>query len=353
VAFVLLSNLDALLKGTVIFAFKSFTIINLFLLVLMVHPAASLELKIATLSPDGSPWMKKMREGADEIAKKTANRVHFKFYPGGIMGNDKAVLRKIRVGQLHGGAVTGGSLSGAYSDGQVYSLPLKFRSLEEIDYVRARMDQHLMDGFEKGGFVTFGFAEAGFAYVMSNAPVRSVDALRKQKVWIPDHDLTMSEAMHAFSIKPIPLPIADVRASLQTGLIDTVAVSPIGAIILQWHTQVKYLTELPIVYVYGLLAVERKAFGKISPDDQEIIRKTMGRVFRQIDRQNRTDNNEALKVLRKQGIQFVKPSTANADDWFTVAAGVTQRLIDLGIVSKTIVGVLDSNLQAYRSQKSD
>lgn len=92
--------------------------------VLPAAPAASLELEIATLSPEGSPWMQKMRQGANEVTEKTSKRVHFKFYPGGIMGNDKAVLRKIRFGQLHGGFLTGGSLIKVFSDAQVYSLPL-------------------------------------------------------------------------------------------------------------------------------------------------------------------------------------------------------------------------------------
>jgi TRAP-type C4-dicarboxylate transport system substrate-binding protein len=322
-------------------------------LMVITGPAASMELKIATLSPEGSPWMQKMRQGAATIAVKTANRVRFKFYPGGIMGNDRAILRKIRIGQLHGGALTGGSLSQVFSDAQVYSLPLKFRSLAEIDYVRKRMDQMLIDGYEKGGFVTFGLAEGGFAYVMSKKPVRRIDELRNQKVWIPDHDLTISEAMNTFGIKPIPLPIVDVRISLQTGLIDTVTVSPIGAIVLQWHTQVKYITEMPLVYVFGILAVDRKAFAKISPEDQKIVRQIMGRTWQEINQQNRTDNIEALKVLNKMGIEFVKPAADDENDWFAVAAGVTQRLVDSGVVSKKIVNILDSNLKAYRSRRSE
>ena len=330
-----------------------FFIMFVMCLVLPAGPAAALELKIATLSPDGSPWMQKMRQGAKEVAEKTSNRVHFKFYPGGIMGNDKAVLRKIRFGQLHGGFLTGGSLIKVFGDAQVYSLPLKFRSLQEIDYVRERMDHYMMTGFEKGGFITFGLAEGGFAYVMSNAPVRSVEELRNHKVWIPDHDPTVSEAMHAFGIKPIPLSIADVRAGLQTGLIDTVTVSPIGAIVLQWHTQVKYLTELPMAYVYGLLAVDRKAFSKIPPEDQEVVRRTMERIFREIDRQNRTANIEALKVLRNLGIQFVEPVLGTEGDWFAFAAGLTQRLVDSGVVSETMVNELDGHLEAYRSRGSE
>ena len=330
----------------------SFMFVAIYLLA-AAGTAASMELKIATLSPDGSPWMQKMRSGAKDVARETNNRVRFKFFPGGIMGNDRAVMRKIRVGQLHGGMLTGGSLSRIYSDAQVYSLPLKFRNLNEVDYVRKRMDPVLMEGYEKGGFINFGLAEGGFAYVMSNAPVRSVEDLRKQKVWIPDHDPTISEAMHAFGIKSISLPLADVRASLQTGLIDTVAISPIGAIVLQWHTQVKYLTELPLIYVFGLLAVDQKAFSKISTEDQNIVRRTMGRVFREIDRQNRSANIEALSVLRNSGIKFVQPDIRDENNWLEIAAGLTQRLVDSGLISKKMVNVLDENLEAFRARRSE
>jgi TRAP-type C4-dicarboxylate transport system substrate-binding protein len=188
----------------------------------VTSPAAKVVLKIATLSPEGSEWMQKMREGAKEIALKTDNRVKFKFYPGGIMGSQKAVLRKIRIGQLHGGAVTAGRLAHIYPELSLYYLPMIFKSFGEVDYVRKQMDLLLISGLEGRGFVTFGLAEGGFAYLMSRAPVRNTDDLRNQKVWMPDSDMTTLGVMEAFDIKPIPLPIADVRTSLQTGLIDAV-----------------------------------------------------------------------------------------------------------------------------------
>ena len=87
-----------------------------------------------------------------------------------------------------GGAVISGSLSKYYPDNQIYNLPLKFKSFEEVDYVRKFLDQRIIDGLEKNGFVTFGIAEGGFAYVMSKVSIRTVDEMRKQKVWIPDND---------------------------------------------------------------------------------------------------------------------------------------------------------------------
>ncbi|MBW2671720.1 MAG: TRAP transporter substrate-binding protein DctP, partial [Deltaproteobacteria bacterium] len=163
-------------------------IIMMMLIVMLAGQAHAMRFKIATLSPEGSIWMEKMRDGAAELARRTDNRVRLKYYPGGVMGDDKAVLRKIRIDQLQGGAFVGGSLSHFYRDNQIYSLPMIFRSFKEIDYIREHLDQRIMDGFEAGGFVTFGIAEGGFAYVMSTVPIRTVEDMRRQKVWIPDND---------------------------------------------------------------------------------------------------------------------------------------------------------------------
>lgn len=315
-------------------------------------PVHAAPLKIATLSPDGSMWMTKMRAGAATIKTRTEGRVEFKFYTGGTMGTDKAVLSKIRIGQLHGGAVTGGSLAEAARDIQVYSLPLKFRSFEEVDHVRGKMDPVLSKQLEDGGFVNFGFAEGGFAYAMSkNAPVTSVALLRKQRVWIPDNDHQSELGMKVFQVSPVPLSLADVLPSLQTGIIDTVASSPIGAVALQWHTQVKYLTDLPLSYFVGTLAIDRKAFGKLTPADQAVVREVMTRVFREIDAQNRKDNVSAYAALLKQGIKPVKPSAAEVADWEKNGQVATARMIQEGIVSAGAAQQLDTLLTAVRAGK--
>jgi len=313
--------------------------------------AQAMRFKIATLSPEGSVWMQKMREGAGELARKTDNRVTIKYYPGGVMGDDRAVLRKIRIGQLHGGAVVSGSLSKFYPDNQIYNLPLKFRSFEEVDYVRKHLDQRIVKGLEEGGFVTFGIAEGGFAYVMSTVPIRTVREMRHQKVWIPDNDTMILETVKAFDITPFPLSIADVQAGLQTGLINTVTTPPIGALALQWHTRIKYLMYEPFLYIYGVLAVDCKAFKKISTYDQQIFREIMGRIFREIDHLNREDNIKALEALRKQGIEFIKPSGEALEKWYADAEAVPRRLIRAGKLSQGMVNTLEKLLKDYRSMQ--
>ncbi len=328
-----------------------FRIVLLVLFLLLSTQANAVILKIATLPPDGSNWMIAMRQGAEEVAKKTENRVRFKFYPGGVMGDDKAVLRKIRIGQLHGGILTSGSLSKFYPDILVYNLPMALKSFGEVDYVRKRMDNILIDGLDKNGFVIFGLAEGGFAYLMSTTPVKNTDDLRKNKVWIPENDELGLATFKIMGSTPIPLPLAEVRTALQTGLINTVTASAIGAIALQWYTQVNYITDTPLLYLCGLFAIDKKAFKKISLSDQKVVRNVMSRIYTQFDRENRKDNIKAIEALRNQGIKFVMPNGKTLEEWKRLAFKVTGNLINSGGISQEIFNILQRNLAAYRSKQ--
>jgi TRAP-type C4-dicarboxylate transport system substrate-binding protein len=283
-------------------------------------------LKIATVSPDGTFWMQEMRAAANDIKAKTNGRVVFKFYPGGVMGSDESVLRKIRIGQLQGGAVTAGSMNKVAPDLSIYELPYLFDSLEQVDYVRERMDPVLVSSLEQKGFVTFGLAEGGFSYMMSSEPLDSVASVRAQKVWIPSGSDVGEAVFESADISPVPLPLADVMTGLQTGLINTVITSPIGAIALQWHTRVSYMVDEPLTYFSAILVVDKKSFNKLSEEDQNLVREIMGAAFERIDAQNRKDNIAAREALNKQGIKFISLSPESAEEWRKIGEKAIKKL---------------------------
>ena len=294
---------------------------------LLALPVQAATLKIATLSPEGSGWMKVLRKAGKRIEERTSGGVKFKFYPGGVMGDDKAVMRKMRVGQLHGAVVTSGGLAQVYPDIALYSMPMLFRNEAEIDHVRAALDNQLMNGLRAEKFVGFGFAEVGFAYPMSQRPAASVAEMRQRKVWTPDNDQASLEGFRAFDISPIPLPIADVLAGLQTGLIDSIASPPIGAIALQWHTQVEYALELPLLYVYGLFAMSERPFGRLSSEHQTIVSQEMSAAVKEVDEAARRDHNSAKSALTNQGIQWLQPAAVDAQEWISLADAARREMV--------------------------
>jgi TRAP-type C4-dicarboxylate transport system substrate-binding protein len=267
-----------------------------------VLPLFAAELKVASIAPDGSQWMRAMRAAGERAKERTSGRVELKFYPGGVMGNDRQVLRRIRIGQLHGGAFTAGGLAERYPALNLYGIPLLFNSLEEVDFVRERLDPKLAAGLEAAGFVSFGFSEGGFANLMANEPIRNLGDLRRKKIWVPEGDAISFLAMEALGLSPVVLPPTDVLTGLQTGLLDVVANSPVAALVLQWHTKVKYRTELPVSYAMGIFALDARVFGSLSGGDQQILREVMGEVMLDIDRASREDNRRAAEVMTSTGV---------------------------------------------------
>jgi len=291
-----------------------------------------------------------MRNAAKEVNQRTQGRIKLRFYPGGVMGNDASVLRKIRINQLQGGAISSGGLASVDPDIQLYSLPLLFRSYDEADLVRQQLDSVVIRQLKEKGYISYGFGEGGFAYFMSSQPISSVDDLKHRKVWVPEGDEVTRLSLEALGVSPIPLPITDVLTGLQTGLIDTVASVPVASIALQWHTRVKYLTELPVLYFTGTLVISERAHKKLSREDQQILAEVMQASFREISKQNRKDNQNAMSALKKQGIEFIAPSSQGQQEWRTEVQRAVDNMSRSGYFSRELYLQIQRLLESYRRE---
>ncbi len=327
---------------------KKFALFTLLVCGFCSAAVAATTIKIATVAPDGTAWMREMRAGAAAVKARTQDRVEIKYYPGGVMGDEPAVLRKIRIGQLQGGAFTGGELSQVDKDAQIYSLPFLFRNEAEVGKVRAALDPLLRRSFAAAGFEAVGISGGGFAYLMSVKDIRSKDDLAAAKVWVPQGDRVSEAGFKAAGVTPIPLPLADVYTSLQTGLIDTAANTPAGAIAFQWHTRIKHLVDLPLTYVVGILVIDKKVFDGLASEDQQAVREELGAAFARLEKINRDDNAHARETLQKQGVTIFTPNAAEIASWQAIGAAARKQLLADNEITPQMAAALDQALAAAR-----
>ena len=308
-------------------------------------------IKIATIAPEGSVWMNDMRAGAKQISERTDGRVTFKFYGGGVQGNDAQVLRKMRIGQLHGGAFTSTALAVLQQDSQLYALPMLFNNIDEVKYVRSHMDDELRGLVEDAGYVNFGFAGSGFAQIMSNTPVASINDFQGLKVWVPDGDRLAFGAVKALGVSPVTMPLTDVLTGLQTELLDTIMTPPAAAIVLQWNTAVTHITDVPLAYIFAMLVIDKKVFNKLQEQDQAVVREVMEGVYKQFDAQGATDNKQALEALLAGGMQLVAPEPGQVAVWREAVQASSRELANKGDISADLFNEAQCLVDAFRANQ--
>ena len=282
-------------------------------------------IKLGTLAPDGSAWMQVLKAATDEVRQKTGNAVQFKIYPGGVMGDERDMVRKMHIGQIHATMLSSASLASLYSEADVLQIPFLFSSYPEADFVVGKIEDGLKRGLEKNGYVALGWSEAGFVYLMSTVPVGTLDQLRKAKVWIWNDSPMAKAIFEEAEVIGVPLSITDVLIGLQTGLVEVVYAPPSVAIALQWFTRIKYLTDAPLNYMLGGLVVKKEAFDMISPDHQAVVKEVFQRHMLRLKEIIRAENQEALNVMQKHGVELIAPGKVLIAEYKAISEKAMQK----------------------------
>ncbi len=311
---------------------------------------AQTEFKLATLAPEGTAWMREMRAAAETVKTRTEGRVSFRFYPGGVMGNDAVVLRKMRVGQLQGGAFTGSELASVYPDLMIYGLPFLFHQESEVAVVREAMEPRLTEGLREKGLEAVVMIGGGFAYLLSTQPIRGRDDLVKSKAWLPTGDVVSEATYKAAGVNPVPLSIADVYTALQTGLVDTVANTPSGTIAFQWHTKVRHLVDMPIAYLIGIVALDGRTFNKLSDGDKAIVREVFAEGGKRLEQQTARDDASAREALRGEGIELFQPDGDEVAYWRSVGEEAADELMQRNVFNRENYDAMMSALRGARGE---
>lgn len=304
-------------------------------------------IKFATIAPEKTTWHNAMKEYDAALRKESGGRLGFQIYAGGVLGDEKTVLRKIRVGQLHAGGFTGVAIGEIAPRVRILDSPFLAHSYDEMDYLYKQFDKEFEQAFLQGGFVLLGWAEVGFVHLFTNTPINKPDDLKRIKLWTWEGDPVAEAAFRALGVSPIPLAFPDVLTSLQTGLINAFYSTPYAAISLQWHVRAKYMVETPISDASGAVLLAKSFFDKLPPDLQEILIRN-GRIYlSKLTQLAREDNKKSIDLLRKAGLTIQKVDEKELPHY--IEAGKRARRMLVGkLYSEELLNSVEKAIDDFR-----
>ncbi|PIS48039.1 MAG: ABC transporter substrate-binding protein [Elusimicrobia bacterium CG08_land_8_20_14_0_20_51_18] len=330
--------------------FSRFRILAFLALLLPLSADAETTIKFATLAPEGTSWTKILRQYAKEVEKKTAGRIKFKIYAGGISGDEKDVVRKIRIGQLNAAGFTGFGIGEIAPEMRVLDAPFLFKNPDEIDHIYKEFDSEFRKIFDDKGFTLLGWSEVGGVYVFSNSPIVKTEDAAKFKMWIWEGDPIAQATFEAMGVKPIPLSITDVMTSLQTGMIDAVYGAPAAIIPLQWYNKMKYALDLPITNASGAILLSKKTADSLTAADRKLLMELSEKHFKNLNETSRKDNARSLQTLKSKNISFTRLSEEESKK-LALAGKTAREKLSGRIFSKELLDKIEKEIESFRKAK--
>lgn len=317
----------------------------------LAAPALAREVfKVATLAPQGSVWDTSLREMGASWTRDTGGGVELRVYPGGVAGDESDVVRKMRIGQFQGAALTSTGLSEIDPAFQVFAIPMFFESWDEVHHVLEVLRSDLETRLAAKGYVLVLWGHGGWVHLFSRQPIRTLDDLKKQKLFVWAGDDALVQRWRQQGYQPVALAATDVTMGFQTGMIDVIPTTPIAALTLQWFRQTPYMQGFGLAPLVGGVVIQRAAWEKVPAAEREKLvaaaRTAQGRLAAEVPRQD----VQAVEQMKARGLTVVEVDDAQRMIWRRAAddfAGHDGQ----SMVPPEVLAATRAALAAFRSGK--
>ena len=311
-------------------------------------PTFSQVIKLGTVAPEGSPWHEAMLEIAQKWKELSGGRVTLRIYAGGVVGDEKDMLRKIRIGQLHATALTSGTLMDIVPDIEAISFPMLVRTDGELDYVIKKLGPEFEARLAEKGFKVLTWSTAGWVYFFTKEPVITPDDMKKRKLFFWGSDTTYVELLKNSGFNPVPLGITDLLPSLQTGLVDSFAAPPTAALSFQWFAFAPHMTDLRWQPLPGTTVVSMKQWNRIPPDLRPLLEGVAREVGTRFQKRIRKLEQEAIAAMKNHGLKVHAVPPAVEEEWRTLVRDKAHPVFVGSRFSKEIFDTVRNILDEYR-----
>ena len=309
----------------------------LFLVALLLGPSAAPAqdiVKLATLVPEGSVWheilldqMKRWEAGAD-------GTIAVRIYPGGVAGDDPSIVRKMRIGQFDGAALSVEGLVAIDDAFRVFQIPMFYRSPAEVFHVLDALAPLMRERLQEKGFVLLNWGYAGWVHMYSKEPIRTVDDLRSLKLFLWGGEERSMRVSREAGLQPVGLPATEIMMGLQTGMIDAMATTPLAALAFQWFRLTDFQLDPGLAPLIGATVMTKRAWDRLSAEQQQAVLATAPGTYRRLRTEVARAEIEAVEVMKDRGLT-VTTVDPRSRPWQTLvaslAAGYRRELVPHGV----------------------
>jgi TRAP-type transport system periplasmic protein len=304
---------------------RAYSIAGLILLGLTALAPASAPaqtVKIATLAPNGTVWSRILDEQTEAWKRDTQGRVDVRLYPGGVAGDDPDLIRKMRIGQLHGASLTIKGLTEIDDAFNIFTIPLFFQSPEEMHYVLDVMTPVLRQRLEAKGFILLNWGYAGWVNLYSKRPIEDRADLQAQKLFMWGGDDQSIRIWRTHGLQPVAIPATEVTMAIQTGMIEALATAPLIALTFQWYRQAGYQLDEPLAPLMGATVLTRRGWNAIAERDRAAIVAASARAAERYIREVPDQDARAIAAMQERGLTVTRVAPSDRAAWDAWAAGL-------------------------------
>jgi TRAP-type C4-dicarboxylate transport system substrate-binding protein len=323
----------------------------LFLTSLLTAQTKPVSVRLATVMPSGTSYHRILQQMGQAWRQAPGGGVNLTIYAGSSMGGEADIVRRMRQNQLQAGMLSVVGLSDIDKSVTALSyMPMMFRSLEELDYVRDQLRPELEKRLLEKGFVTLFWGDAGWVRFFSKEPVLHPADLRKLKLFAWAGDNYQIDLMKAVGFQPVPLETSDILPGLQTGLISAVSTAPFYALATQVYGPAPHMLEMNWAALVGATVVSAKTWESIPAASRDALRKAADDAGVQMRKRGRQEADESVQTMVKRGLKTHPATPAIEAEWRQIAEAVYSKIRG-NMVPADMFDRVQRMLAEYRASK--
>jgi TRAP-type transport system periplasmic protein len=285
------------------------------ILLLAASAEARTVVKMATLAPEGSVWDKIFKEMGAEWQEATGGEVSLRVYAGGVAGNEPDVVRKMRIGQLHAAVLTVSGLTVIDPGFEVFSIPMFFESYDELIHVQQKMRPIFEKRLADKGYVMLNWGLGGWIHFFSKQPIRVVDDLRAQKLFVGGSDDATIQLWRSNGFQPVALQMTDMLTGLQTGMIEAMPSTPLAALSFQWFRLTPYMQDLGLAPLIGATVITKKTWDQLSPETRHKVLAAAADAEKRLLAEVPDQDRRAVEQMKERGVSVVEVPAGKMAEW--------------------------------------